>query len=368
MKKRFILLNITMGLFLLDCSKDSTSEPIENPMDDPAMLEAYFPPIDSDEWETISLDFLGWDSDAEQPLFNFLEERNTDAFLVLKNGRIVIEKYFGDFTQNDNHVWNSAGKNLTAMTTGIAQSEGFLSLDDVSADYLGAGWSNLTTEQEQNITVWNHLTMTTGLDYTVDDFYCTDPECLTYKNAPGDFWYYHNAPYTLVTDIISNATGMDFKDYFANKIRNKIGMQGLWLKLGFNNNYFSTARSMARYGILNLNEGMWDGEAILTDKNYFAEMTNTSQDLNQAYGYLYWLNGKENYRVPSLEVAFSGKLIPNAPEDLYAGLGANDQKMYVVPSEKLVIIRMGGDSGETFLGPSNFDNELWNLLNAILKR
>ncbi|GMN11689.1 serine hydrolase [Croceitalea sp. MTPC9] len=364
MKNQLVLVILTFILY--SCSSDSTD--IENQVItiNPVPSQAYFPPTDSNEWETITISDLGWNEAAEQPLYDFLENRGTDAFLILKNGRMVVEKYFGDFTQDDNHVWNSAGKTLTAMTVGIAQEEGFLDINATSMEYLGSGWSSLTTEQEQNITVWNHLTMTTGLDYEVDDIFCTDPECLLFKNEPGEFWFYHNAPYTLLDRIITGATGTDFKDYFYTKIRDKIGMQGIWLPIGYNNNYYSTARSMARFGILNLNNGVWDGETILGDNTFLTAMKNTSQDMNEAYGYLYWLNGKSNYRVPGAEIELSGKLIPNAPNDLYAGMGKNDQKLYVVPSEELVIVRTGDDAGETLLGPSSFDNELWALLNDLM--
>ena len=365
MKNTSILISLSLSLLFFNCSTDNTKIEDEIEMDDPVVLEAYFPPNNSDIWETITPSQLQWNTNAEQELFDFLEEQDTDAFIILKDGRIVIEQYFGDFEQNDNHLWNSVGKTITSTILGIAQSEGLLSINDISADYLGEGWSSLSSEQEQQITIWNHLTMTTGLDYTVDDPFCTDAACLTYKNEPGEFWFYHNAAYTLLDRIIADAVDEDFETFFNAKIKNKIGMQGVWLKLGFNNNYFSTARSMARFGLLNLNQGVWDGETILDDANYFSAMTNSSQAMNQAYGYLYWLNGKDNYRVPGLEQSFTGKLIPNAPDDLFAGLGANDQKMYIVPSEKLVIVRMGGAAGESILGPSSFDNELWEKINAL---
>ncbi len=64
---------------------------------------------------------------------------------------------------------------------------------------------------------------------------------------------------------------------------------------------------------------------------------------------------------------FSGALIPNAPEDLIAGLGKNDQKLYIVPSQGLVIVRMGDIAGKTTLGPSSFDNELWAKINALTR-
>ena len=63
----------------------------------------------------------------------------------------------------------------------------------------------------------------------------------------------------------------------------------------------------------------------------------------------------------------SGALIPNAPEDLFAALGANDQKIYVVPSKSLVVIRTGETAGTQQLGLSSFDNQMWAKLNEVMK-
>lgn len=357
----------------VSCSSDSepsteTGKSGTPPAVTPVPTETYFPPISrTNEWETLSMETLGWNEDEVSNLYFFLENNNTDAFIIIKDGRIVIEKYFGDFKSDDNHAWNSAGKNLTAMLTGIAQEEGFLNILEPTSTYLGEGWTNMPLNQEQNITIKNQLTMTTGLDYTVEDIFCTDPECLNFLNDPNTFWYYHNGPYTLLDDVIANATERDFNAYFSEKIKEPIGMQGLFLKIGYNNIFFSTARSMARFGILNLNQGNWDGTSILSDQEYFNAMTNSSQNHNLAYGYLYWLNGKSSFRQPSSEDEFPGSLIPNAPDDLIAGLGLNDQKLYMVPSLDMVIVRMGGASNEELLGPSSFDNELWELINAVIE-
>ena len=362
MTNRVFLILLIISVAILSCSKDSANKETTNSV----AREAYFPPIGTDDWETISPTELDWNEEAIQPLLDYLDAKGTKSFLVLKNGRIVIESYFNESDALENNAWNSTAKTLTAMCIGIAQEEGFLSINDSSADYLGTGWSSLTLEQEDSITIRNHMTMTTGLDYNVENNFCTDVECFTYLNEPEADWYYHQGAYTVLNNILTAAVGQSSTLYFNQKIKDKIGMQGAFVTVGFNKIYFSTARSMARFGILNLNKGIWDGTAILQNSNYFNAMTSSSQNLNPAYGYLYWLNGKDAYRVPSSESAFSGKLIPNAPNDLYAGLGANDQKLYVVPSEQLVVIRMGADASQGNLGPSSFDNELWGLLNDVL--
>ncbi|MFT5738183.1 MAG: hypothetical protein ACI9SG_002535 [Maribacter sp.] len=123
---------------------------------------------------------------------------------------------------------------------------------------------------------------------------------------------------------------------------------------------------MARFELLNLNNGVWDKTAILGDTSFLEGMKNTSQPLNKSYGYLWWLNGKESAMIPQSQVIFETTLMPNAPEDLYAGLGKNDQKLYIVPRQNLVIVRMGEATGVTTLGPSSFDNELWELINSVI--
>ncbi|WP_298544084.1 serine hydrolase domain-containing protein [uncultured Aquimarina sp.] len=350
--------------FTISCSDEAEEILTEVPTPDQNAL--YFPPIDSEEWETTTITDLGWNTDAEQPLYNFLEEKNTKAFIILKNGKIVVERYFNGGSAFDNNPWYSAGKTLTAFTVGLAQQEGLLDINTSSATYLGTQWADITTDQEQAITVKNHLMMTTGLDYNVSNQNCTDFDCLSFLNEPGNFWYYHNAAYTLLTDIVAGAANTDYNTYFDTKLKNKIGMNGTWVSIGYANIYYSTARSMARFGLLNLNKGIWDNNQILSDQNYFTEMTTTSQNLNQAYGYLWWLNGKSSFRAPAFEDEFPGELMPDGPSDLIAGLGKDDQKLYVVPSQNLVIIRMGDDTGQALLGPSSFDNELWIKINALI--
>jgi CubicO group peptidase (beta-lactamase class C family) len=331
----------------------------------PGETDLYFPPLESDTWETVSVNDTGWDASALPALLDFVRTSNTRTFIIVYKGRILSENYFNGFDASSNLPWFSAGKTLTAFMAGVAQEEGYLNLEDASSAYLGNGWSSLNAEQESQITLFHHLSMTTGLDYN-SNLFCTEPECLEYLNPAGSFWYYHNAPYTLTQSIISGAIGSDFEGYFQRKLQDRIGMQGFWLASGFNKFYFSNARSMARFGLLCLNEGVWDGQPILEDSAYFQDMVNTSQDHNEAYGYLWWLNGKSSYKVPGFTQQFSGPLIPNAPEDLIAGLGANDQKLYVVPSLDLVVVRQGEDGGESLLGPSSYDNELWAYLKDLI--
>jgi len=328
-----------------------------------AQAQLYYPPLTGTTWETTSPESLGWCEDSIQVLYNYLENTNSDAFIVLKDGKIVLEKYFGTFTSTTPHVWNSAGKTLTAMAVGIAQEEGFLSITDTTSDYLGQGWTSLTPQQEEKITIRHQLTMTSGLD-DISEFYCTDPSCLTYIADAGTRWAYHNAPYTLLDSVIEVATGMSLNSWTTQKIKSLTGMTGSFFQIDYNNIFISNARSMARYGLLLQSEGTWNGTPVLNDPAYFQQMTTPSQSLNNCYGYLTWLNGGPSFMIPQLQFVFPGRPMPNAPTDLFAALGKDAQLINVVPSTGLVLVRMGLSSGNSLV-ESQYNDTIWQYMNHL---
>lgn len=353
------LLFIIVGILCIPACKKAVT-PI--PGTDTATL--YFPATGSSNWETTSPSSLGWNETGLNDVYTYLQQKNTKAFIILKKGKIVAEKYFGTFTADSNWYWASAGKTMTAFLVGIAQEQGKLNINNKTSQYLGTGWTSLPLEKENLITVKHQLTMTSGLNDGVADVDCTLPACLQYKADAGSRWAYHNAAYTLLDKVVENATNTSYNTYFQQKIRDRIGMNGVWMRVGYNNVYFSTARSMARFGLLMLAKGKWDEIKVLADSNYINTQINSTQSLNPSYGYLTWLNGKGFYMMPTVQFLFTGNLVPNAPADTYAALGKNDQKIYVVPSQQLVVIRMGESAGQTQLAVSSFDNELWGKLKA----
>ena len=350
--KKIYLLPILLLLFS-NCSSDSEEE------------RMYFPPNDgSSTWETKSIAALGWNQTAVQPLLDYLEEKNTKSFIVLVNGRIVMENYFNGHTSTTPWYWASAGKTLTATVTGIAQDEGLLNINNKVSDYLGTGWTSAPLAKENLITCKNLLSMNSGLNDALGDD--VSPGNLQYVADAGNRWAYHNV-YVKLQDVVAEASGQSWSNYFNTKLRDRIGMTGgSWINLDNLSVYWSTTRNMARFGLLALNQGKWNGTTIV-NQNYFNQATTPSQNINQAYGYLWWLNGKSSYHLPQSQFQFNGSLVPNAPSDMYAALGKNDQKIYVVPSKKMVIIRMGevaNPENPTF-ALSGFDNELWAKIAAL---
>jgi CubicO group peptidase (beta-lactamase class C family) len=355
--KYLILLIATISL--VGCKKDSTSLiPV------PPNNEYYYPPLTGDTWETKTAASINWDEIKLQEAFNYAATRNTFGLIVLHHGKIVKEQYWNGWDKNKRYYIASAGKSVVAFLAGVAQQDGTININNKTSQYLGTGWTSLPLAKENLITVKNQLSMTTGLDDGVPDLDCTTPACLQYKADAGTRWSYYNAPYHLLQTVLATASGKTFNQYSKEKLFDKIGMpNAFWL------NYimYCTTREASRFGSLILSKGKWNGTVLLNDAAYFNAMTNSSQNYNLSYGYLWWLNGKASAMIPGSQVTFPTSLVPNAPADMYMALGKDDKKIYVVPSLDVVVVRLGDDAGGSAAGPSSFDNDLWTRLKLAMK-
>ncbi|MEM6720149.1 MAG: serine hydrolase [Bacteroidota bacterium] len=353
-------------ILFLNCASEDTDEipPETTQAETPSNVDdsLYFPPLNSDSWETNTITELNWNADQLQPLLDYLEDKNTKSFIILHKGKIVVEQYMNDHTESSPWYWASAGKTLTTAMAGIAQEENLIDLNDKVSDHIGTGWTSAPLEKENLITCKNLLSMTSGLDDGLGDGIA--PNDLQYLSDAGTRWAYHGV-YVRMQDVIASASNQTWDDYFTAKLKSRIGMTGAWIQTGNNNVYWSTTRSMARFGLLIAAKGKWNDTQIIPE-SFLNEATSTSQNINQSYGYLWWLNGKSSFRLPQTQLQFSGELIPNAPQDMYCALGKNDQKIYIVPSKDLVVIRMGNAADDVSFALSGFDNVLWEKINLLI--
>jgi CubicO group peptidase (beta-lactamase class C family) len=341
------------------CSSDNNSD--NNVPTEEAM---YFPPSDGNvTWETKTISSLGWNQTAVQPLLDYLELKHSKSFIILVNGRIVMENYFNGHSATTPWYWASAGKTLTSTVTGIAEQEGLININNKVSDYIGTGWTSAPIAKENLITCKNLLSMNSGLNDALGDD--VSPANLQYVADANTRWAYHNV-YVKLQDVVAQASGQTWTNYFNTKLRDKLGMTGgSWINSGDGLNvYWSTTRNMARFGLMALNKGKWNGNQIVNE-TYFNAATNTSQTINQAYGYLWWLNGKSSYHLPQSQLQLNGSIIPTAPNDMFMALGKNDQKIYVIPSKKMVVIRMGDAADSVNLALSDFDETLWQKISAL---
>ncbi|MFY8181636.1 MAG: serine hydrolase domain-containing protein [Flavobacterium sp.] len=356
--RKYITL-LALSLLTFSCSSDDDTNSSNTPEE-----TMYFPPNDgSNTWETKSISSLGWNQSAVQPLLDYLQLKHSKSFIILVNGRIVLENYFNGHSATTPWYWASAGKTLTTTVTGIAEQEGLININNKVSDYIGTGWTSAPLAKENLITCKNLLSMNSGLNETLGDN--VSPANLQYVADAGTRWAYHNV-YVKLQDVIAQQSGQTWTNYFNTKLRDKLGMTGgAWINSGDGLSvYWSTSRNMARFGLMALNKGKWNGNQVVNEA-FFNNATTTSQSINQSYGYLWWLNGKSSYRLPQTQFQFNGSIIPSAPSDMYCALGKDDQKIYVIPSKKMVIIRMGDAADTVNMALSDFDDVLWQKISAL---
>lgn len=340
--------------------------------------ELYFPPAGS-EWETITPEKAGWDGPKLDQALTFAGQNRSSAVVVLYRGRIMAERYWkvkaeptlgNGRTNMYYHMQGgvdpagqpieevaSAQKSITAVLVGIAQEKGLLSIGEKVDKYLGEGWSRAPREVEASITVRHLLTMTSGLT-----------SGLEYEAPPGAKWRYNSDTYPLVLKVITAVARKDLNDLTKEWLTGRIGMAhshwGLrtWLPQGRppSQGFTSTARDLGRFGLMILAGGEWNGEVVIGDREYLEAALRPSQELNPAYGYLFWLNSggfsiRQNRKTP-------GRLIPSAPVDLVAAQGALDRRVYIVPSLELVVTRLG--NVPEALKRDEFNEAFWKRLKA----
>ncbi len=329
----------------------------------PGKPDLYFPESDSD-WETLAPGEIGWDSERLQDALDYAGRNQSSGVVILYKGRILAEQYWEldkersskflqriigrDAANRNIEDVASAQKSVAAVLVGIAQEKGLLNIDDRVEKYLGPGWSRAEQGQEKAITVRHLITMTTGLDGRGQ-----------FEAIPGSKWKYNTAAYSMTMKVVEKASGMDRNELTKKWLTGPLGMaHSKWVRRGsgdyqqFNAYGFATtARDLARFGLMMLADGNWDGGAILADKAFLKDATTSSQSLNPYYGYLWWLNRNsispdEPARVDSI------------PIDMYSANGALIRRCYVVPSMDLVVTRIGDqpDAGRAF------DKEFWSFL------
>ncbi len=354
--KRFPLL-LTVALLLGAGAGPAAAE------GEPAL---YFPPHEG-EWETVEPGDVGWDATRLREALDYAGANQSSAVVILHRGRILAEQTWAGKRPSlarrlgrGNPGETASGepledvasvqKSVASILVGIAREKGLLDLDDRVDRHLGPGWSEATPRQEQAITIRHLITMTSGLSNGG-----------AFEAPPGTRWRYRTNLYAKSMDILEKASGMDRHTLTREWLTGPLGMAdsgwtrrglaGLERANGFG--FTTTARDLARFGLLMLAGGRWGDTAVLSDQAYLREATTSSQELNPYYGYLWWLN--RNAFAPGEE----GR-IPAAPPDLFVANGASIRRCYVVPSLQLVVTRLGAqpDAGR------DFDQEFWKRLMA----
>ncbi|MEM6675643.1 MAG: serine hydrolase [Planctomycetota bacterium] len=307
----------------------------------------YFPPTAPGNvtWATLDPAALGWDAAATQALFDFLEQTNSRSFVLLQGGKIVLERYFNGADFRSTQPVFSVTKSVTATQLGGLVEQGLVDLDAPMSTYLGLGWTQASPLNELQITVREVAQMTSGLDSS-----------FLPVAAPGTVWFYNTPVYRELLDVFEAVSGLPRAEFTRQALLDPIGMHDTQYEPG-GQYLLSSGRDLARFGLLVLRDGRWKSRQLF-DPRWTEEMRTPSQDLNPAYGWLWWINGQDRW-VSTGGQSGTGPLVPAAPADTTMALGLGDQKVFVVPSRDWVIVRQGGLTGSSF-----FNSELWLRIEA----
>jgi CubicO group peptidase (beta-lactamase class C family) len=290
-----------------------------------------------------------WDLDALKSAAEFARVNKSEAFTVMINGAVVLdERWAGDDPRRD---VASVQKSVISTLVGQAIDRSLFTVNTPVSKVLGNKWSKATKKQEGAITIGHLLSMTSGLN-----------DSLRFDKKPGTKWAYNSIAFGVLHDVLARAAKMSLNDLSQAWLFAPLGMTAQWIdRRGIAkvapHGLVTSARDLATYGQLMLQRGQWNGTQLV-NANYLAAATATSQPLNASYGYLWWLNGKASFIEPS-GTKTVGQLFPSAPADLFAALGYEDQKIYVVPSENMVVTRIGTAAKGKSEAMSGFDDELW---------
>lgn len=358
---------------------------------DTAAGKLYFPPAKG-SWEKVRAAELGWDLPKLKAALELAGRRKSSAVVILYRGRLLAEQYWELSAKPKDergrlnryfymrHGKDSSGriiedvasaqKSIVSVLVGIARQKGLLKLSDPVDKHLGQGWSKAPREKEAKITLRELISMSSGLN--ID---------LNYVAPPGTKWKYNTQAYSRSLRVVAAASGMSPNELTKKWLTGPLGMaDSRWVDRGLKRieektgvkqrtantlGFATSARDLARVGLMLLAGGDWNGEAIVSDKTYLADSVKPSQKMNPAYGYLWWLNSSAR-PVASNGERRSRTLVPSAPADLFAAQGALGRRLWVVPSLGIVATRLGDDPRAS--GRGDFDRLFWKALVEAVPR
>lgn len=290
------------------------------------------------------------DVDVQNPVF-------THAVVVVYNGQIIAEKYAKGFDYNSRLMGWSMTKSIANALVGILVKEGKLDIDDP------APIQEWQQDDRKKITIHNLLQASSGLDWSESYFnpvgafhqmFIKSDDKAGYAaskplaHAPGRHFQYSSGTTNILSRIIRQTVGdEDYYRFPYEKLFYKIGMYRAILEPDASGTFvassygFASARDWARFGLLYLNDGVWNNERILPEGWVKYTITPAPAAPKREYGAQFWLNyGKEDD--PAV-VEF-----PGLPHEAFLAEGFERNSVVVIPSRNLVVVRLGVTHNKNF--------------------
>lgn len=292
--------------------------------------------------------------------------KKTLSLAVVYDGFLVAEKYIDGYDENTKfHGW-SMTKSVTSALVGILDGEGKL---DIKAP---AGFPEWEDDERSRITLEHLIHMSSGLKWVENYFTISEATLMLMQSTnmveyvksrplehePGSYYHYSSGDANLVSGVIRNVIG-DKQAYYQlpyEALMHRIGMlntifetdaAGYFVSSSYS---YGTTRDWARFGLLYANDGVFAGDTILPAGwvDYTMQEAPAS-NTDGMYGAGFWLDDPD-----------PRKDLSGLPDDVFSANGFLGQRIFIIPSKKLVVVRMG-------YGFSNVDfkNLLMDIISAL---
>ena len=310
-------------------------------------------------WETIAPEAAGFDAGVLDAIAADAEAADSTCLVVTRRGRLVAEWYWnGGGPEVPQQVF-SVTKSVTSTLVGLAQDDGDLAVTDPASAHIPA-WAGTPSAA---VTVEDLVSNDSGRHWSLASDYrdlVAAPDRTGYAVGlgqdaePGTVWAYNNAAIQALDAVLEEATEQDPAAMADDRLLGPIGMAHSEMThdpAGNTNTFFglqSTCQDLARFGYLFLREGRWSGDRVVSADWVEAATGGASQEINAAYGYLWWLNRPGPVAGPlapmTLEESRTAphtQMAPGAPEDMYWARGLGGQIVQVDPGSETVVVRLG---------------------------
>ena len=271
--------------------------------------------------------------------------KKTLGIVVVYDGQIIAEKYLDGYNSETMfHGW-SMTKSINGALAGILSDEGKLKVDEP------AGFPEWQNDARKNISVKNIIQMSSGLDWYENYFTISDATVMLMqsddmlssvldnkaKYEPGTYWNYSSGDANLLSGILRNRINNDneYHKFIYTKLLYPTGMlhtnietdaNGLFVASSYS---YGSTRDWARFGMLFLNNGVFVSDTVLS-KEWVDFMKTPATSSNGNYAGTFWLKESNPWQA-----------LKDVPDDVFFADGFLGQRVYIIPSKKLVVVRMG---------------------------
>jgi len=268
--------------------------------------------------------------------------RQTRAVLVVYKDKIIAEKYADGFTKDSKILGWSMTKSVLATVFGVLEHQQKINVQDKAPIN---SWQN---DERKEITINNLLQMNSGLEWDENYNEISDATKMLFLErdmtkmqehkplvgTPNESWNYSSGTSNLLSGILRKqfTTHQQYLDFWYTNLIDKIGMNSMVLEADLAGNYvgssyaWATTRDWAKFGLLYLHEGNWNGTQIFS-KNWVDYVTTPTNGSNGTYGAQFWLNAEKQFK--------------DVPKSMYFADGYQGQRVYVLPEQDLVVVRFG---------------------------